>query len=142
MVLEEQDPQEQIRVKVVAQIVGDVHTTFSAIDADGNDTIDKDEFRELIRQLTGGGMETEEITTTADEVFESIDLDGNLKVSFPEFKQWYMKSETRVMNDVKKAFDEIDVTEDGFVKKENFEAVVSQLGMTEYMTEAAKTQGK
>jgi K+-dependent Na+/Ca+ exchanger-like protein len=140
MVLKEQDPQEQIRVKVVAQIVGDVHTTFSAIDADGNDTIDKEEFRELIRQLTGGGMATDEITKTADDVFDSIDLDGNLKVSFNEFKQWYLKSETRVMNDVKKAFDEIDVTEDGFVKRDNFKAVVDALGMTEYMSKEAEAQ--
>tara|TARA_B110000091_G_scaffold66662_1_gene73319 strand:+ start:210 stop:632 length:423 start_codon:yes stop_codon:yes gene_type:complete len=51
-----------------------------------------------------------------------------------------LKSETRVMNDVKKAFDEIDVTEDGFVKKEHFKKVVDELGMTEYMTETAESQ--
>lgn len=44
------------------------------------------------------------------------------------------------MNDVKKAFDEIDVTEDGFVAADNFKSVVSQLGMTEYMTTEAETQ--
>ena len=81
MVLKEQNDEEQIRVKVVAQIVGDVHTTFSAIDTDGNDTIDKNEFRELIRQLTGGGLTTDEIKKTADEVFDTIDLDGNHEVS-------------------------------------------------------------
>ena len=70
MVLEEQNPEEQIRVKVVAQIVGDVHHTFAAIDSDGNDFVDKTEFRELIRQLTGGGMPTEEIQTMSDAVFK------------------------------------------------------------------------
>lgn len=80
MVLKEQDPEEQIRVKVVAQIVGDVHDTFSAIDSNGTDTIDKEEFRELIRQLSGGGLSTDEIKETSDEVFNTIDLDGNKEV--------------------------------------------------------------
>jgi Ca2+-binding EF-hand superfamily protein len=140
MVLTEQDPEEQIRVKVVAQIVGDVHQTFSAIDSNGTDTIDKEEFRELIRQLSGGGLSTDDIKKTADDVFATIDLDGNKQVSFKEFQHWYLKSETRVMNDVKKAFDEIDVTEDGFVKKENFTKVVDELGMSQYMNDEAKTQ--
>ncbi len=140
LVLNDQDEMEQVRVKVVAQIVGDVHETFAAIDSDGNESVDKEEFRELIRQLTGGGMATDEIKTTADEVFSTIDLDNNGKVSFLEFKQWYMKSETRVMNDVKHAFEKIDVTEDGFVERDNFKAVVEAMGMTEYMNAEAEEQ--
>lgn len=74
----------------------------------------------------------------SDAVFKTIDLDGNSEVSFSEFKQWYLKSETRVMNDVKKAFDTIDVTEDGYVSNANFKEVVNKLGMTEYMTPEAE----
>ena len=71
-------------------------------------------------------------------ICRTIDLDGNSEVSFSEFKQWYLKSETRVMNDVKKAFDTIDVTEDGYVSNANFKEVVNKLGMTEYMTPEAE----
>jgi len=42
------------------------------------------------------------------------------------------------MNDVKKAFDHIDVTEDGYVSNVNFKEVVNKLGMTEYMTPEAE----
>lgn len=142
MVLQEQDEVEQLRVKVVAQIVGDVHDTFAAIDTDGSEAIDKNEFRELIRQLTGGGMPSDEINATADEVFSTIDLDGDKKVSFMEFKHWYMKSETRVMNDVKTAFDKIDVTEDGFVERSKFTTVVEAMGMKQYMTEESEKQAE
>ena len=79
-------------------------------------------------------MPSDEINATADEVFSTIDLDGDKKVSFLEFKHWYMKSETRVMNDVKTAFDKIDVTEDGFVEQSKFTTVVEAMGMKEYMT--------
>ena len=71
-------------------------------------------------------------------ICRTIDLDGNSEVSFSEFKQWYLKSETRVMNDVKNAFDAIDVTEDGYVSNVNFKEVVNKLGMTEYMTPEAE----
>ena len=87
-------------------------------------------------------MPSDEINATADEVFSTIDLDGDKKVSFLEFKHWYMKSETRVMNDVKTAFDKIDVTEDGFVEQSKFTTVVEAMGMKEYMTEDSTKQAE
>ena len=53
-----------------------------------------------------------------------------------------MKSEARVINDVKQAFDKIDVTEDGFVEQSKFITVVEAMGMKEYMSPEAEKQAE
>ena len=42
------------------------------------------------------------------------------------------------MNDIKTAFDKIDLTNDGYVERSNFAAIVKALGMSEYMNPEAE----
>jgi Ca2+-binding EF-hand superfamily protein len=59
---------------------------FDRFDADGNGWIDEDEFAALLRALG--------VTFTPEKVviaFMAIDVNGNGRIEFGEFKSWWQK---------------------------------------------------
>ena len=54
---------------------------FKKFDADGNGTIEKDEFTKLM-------IEVKCPSDKIQEALKSLDKDGNGKISFPEFLKW------------------------------------------------------
>ena len=137
LVLKDQDPHEQLRIKVVAEVIGDVKETFKQIDDDNNGYIDAEEFAVLINQVTGNEVTLEMAKEQAKETIKEIDLDGDGHIDFDEFKAWYLASETRVMADVHKAFHELDYTKDGLIELKEFRKVIESMGMTDYLDDNA-----
>tara|TARA_A100001015_G_scaffold319157_1_gene441224 strand:- start:281 stop:2524 length:2244 start_codon:yes stop_codon:yes gene_type:complete len=137
LVLKDEDPHEQIRIKVVAEVIGDVKETFKQLDDDNNGYIDTDEFAALINQVTGNEVTMEMAKEQAKQTITEIDLDGDGHIDFEEFKAWYLASETRVMADVHKAFYELDYTKDGMIELKEFRKVIQSMGMQDYLDDNA-----
>ena len=86
---------DNVRVHIVSQCVGDARQTFNRLDSSGDGFIDKDEVSKL---LQGVG-----VPDSADNVEQYIrEIDGKAggkvdgRLSFEEFKAWYMDSEARI----------------------------------------------
>jgi K+-dependent Na+/Ca+ exchanger-like protein len=137
LVLKDQDPHEQVRIKVVAEVIGDVKETFKQIDDDNNGYIDVDEFAALINRVTGNEVTMDMAKEQAQQTITEIDLDGDGHIDFEEFKAWYLASETRVMADVHKAFYELDYTKDGMIELKEFRKVIVSMGMQDFLDDNA-----
>lgn len=70
----------------------EVYKTFDSFDLDGNGTITMDEIQQLMSSL-GAPMPTD----TLEMVMQHLDDDGDMKVTRPEFLQWY--SQTMAQDD-------------------------------------------
>ena len=136
LVLKDTDPHEQLRIKVVAEVIGDVKETFKQIDDDNNGYIDAESCR-AHNQVTGNEVTLEMAKEQAKETIKEIDLDGDGHIDFDEFKAWYLASETRVMADVHKAFYDLDYTKDGLIELKEFRKVIESMGMTDYLDDNA-----
>ena len=86
---------DNVRVHIVSQCVGDARQTFNRLDSSGDGFIDKDEVSKL---LQGVG-----VPNSAENVSQYIqEIDGKAggtvdgRLSFEEFKAWYMDSEARI----------------------------------------------
>ena len=66
-----------------------LHEMFDAIDIDGNGSVDKEEFAQLIRDI-GITMTEEEL----NETFSAVDTDGNMDIDFEEFQAFYKSTHT------------------------------------------------
>jgi len=64
----------------------ELRAEFDRFDTDKNGTIDEDEFSALVASL--GVQFTPEQTQTA---FLAIDIDGNRRIDFREFKGWWKR---------------------------------------------------
>jgi Ca2+-binding EF-hand superfamily protein len=63
----------------------ELRETFDHFDADGNGTIEKDEFLKLLEAL-GAEMEPDEAAIG----FDMIDRDDNQRIDFEEFASWWL----------------------------------------------------
>lgn len=68
----------------------ELRSEFDRFDEDENGSIDEDEFARLVVAL--GVKFTPEQTATA---FLAIDIDGNRRIDFREFKSWWSKRGSR-----------------------------------------------
>ena len=66
-----------------------LHREFERFDADGNGSIDEDEFGALVRAL-GVTFPPEKVAIA----FMAIDVNGNGQIEFGEFKSWWQKHST------------------------------------------------
>jgi len=107
-------------VHMVSRIKGDVKATFRQIDADGNGTIDKEEFKTVLYSLSGAVTDEE-----LDACFKEIDEDGNGTIEFEEFQKWYLRSENRFESDVKEIFNRFDRDGDGCIDAGELESLVT-----------------
>ena len=101
---------------IVTQIAGDVKDTFNKIDINRDGTLQVNEVGNLLKEVTGGGAGAKVNPEDVKVVMKEIDVDGDGEVSLEEFTQWYLKSEERIKNDIRVAFDRYDGTKVGTVK--------------------------
>jgi len=106
-------------VHIVARMKGDVKATFKQVDADNSGFIDKDELRAVLQKL-GGDVNDEEV----DSCYSELDEDGNGKIDFAEFRNWYMRSETKIKKDVTALFNKFDHNGDGNISVDELEELV------------------
>jgi len=120
---------DQLAVKAVSGIKGDVETTFHKFDENNSGFIDKTELGHVLKELTGVEQTVDMINDVMSQLVsdKSKDSGGKDQISFKEFKVWYNKSEARVMADVKQIFDEIDTTNDGRIDKQEVKAMIERL---------------
>lgn len=87
-------------IHMVARIKGDVKATFRQVDVDGNDVIDREEFRNVINRL-GKEVSDEEL----DRCFKELDENDDGTIDFEEFSKWYLRSEARMDTDIRQIFE-------------------------------------
>eukprot|EP01050_Picozoa_sp_SAG11_P003184 SAG11_NODE_174_length_13505_cov_9.126585_13_plen_1110_part_00 len=119
---------------------------FDAIDIDGNGTVDKDEFTQLVRDI-GLSMTDEEL----EETFSAVDSDGNLSIDFSEFETFYNSTATlaasagklrsslqslfrsngmRSVQNLLEMFEKVDVDNSGALDQGEFDQLVADLGIS------------
>jgi len=122
--------QEVASVTVVHSIVGDVQETFEQLDQDHNGYLDASELQVLLDTLVRDGK------ITADEhmltkLLDEIDTDHDGLISFNEFSIWYTRSEQRILNELRVAFETFDADRDGFLSVSEMRALMLSLGATD-----------
>ena len=114
---------QRTRTFVVADIVGDFKQTFAQIDINGDGSIEKEELRELLKELTGTPPTPEEL----DEAFKDMGAGPETEITLEMFKEWYADSEARVAKQAHDSFDQIDVDSDGEISKDELAGVLMNL---------------
>ena len=116
---------------------------FDAIDMDGNGTVDKEEFAQLLSDIDIIMTEHE-----LNETFSAVDTDGNMDVDFEEFQAFYkskhalapqaanVRSSLQKLFTMKRGhaylktmFDMIDTDQDGWIDREEFGLLVNDVGI-------------
>ena len=114
-------------VHIVSRIKGDVDTTFDELDKDKSGYIDKGELAALLKGL-GTDSSTIDDPKLLDKVYTELDINHDMKIDKHEFMIWYTKSETRIENDMKGIFDELDLNKSGTITKDELGVLLSKLG--------------
>jgi Ca2+/Na+ antiporter len=126
MMMTSEDVLTDVSFHVVTQITGDVKATFNELDKTKDGYIDTEEIGEMILRLTDQTPTEEEIQIALN----NIDSDKDGKVSYEEFKTWYLGSEQRIKKDSRIAFDSIDKSKDGKIDTSEVKEVLTLLGQT------------
>jgi len=92
-----------VSISVVNSISGDVQETFDKLDKDGNGYLDMNELGSLLQ-----GLHADLELNPIEDLMKELDLNGDGKLSFPEFSTWYIKSEERILGELKYIFKLID----------------------------------
>mmetsp|Transcript_30479 Transcript_30479/g.63534 ORF Transcript_30479/g.63534 Transcript_30479/m.63534 type:complete len:880 (+) Transcript_30479:231-2870(+) len=109
-------------IGIVAKIQGDVDHVFKQIDTNGDGSIDKEELGNLFVKL-GHEISQEDL----DQVFQGLDLDSNGEISDEEFAKWYVRSEERILSEVKPIFDKFDADQSGTITRDEVRALLESL---------------
>lgn len=87
---------------VIYKIQGDVYETFNRLDVDQNGYITRVELYKLLSLLS--------VNVTDDDVSDALnamDLDGDNKISYEEFRKWYISSQCMIKAQLEVAFDSV-----------------------------------
>jgi len=114
------------RIGLVSKIFGTADQVFEKIDANGNGTIDLDEFKIAMKELEGADMSDEELS----DAFKHIDLDHDQTVTRKEFIKFYHETNTKVKSLIEKKFVEFDHDNDNTLDKNEFYDLLSTIEPT------------
>jgi len=111
-------------VHVVSKVVGDVRASFDELDRDKSGYLEKNELVELLKRMGCSAS-----NKNVDEVMEKLDSDGDGKISFDEFSNWYVVSEQRVEAEMGRAFKALDEDNSGFIEAKELKTLFGRLGI-------------
>ena len=77
----------------------------------------------LVLQIEGEKKNTEEaqMYKTIKDTFNAFDVDGNAELQFPEYREaWKFLQQPGTDDDIKKAFDSVDINSSGLVEWDKF----------------------
>lgn len=109
-------------VGIVAKIAGDVDHVFREVDINGDGSIDRDELERLF-DLLECHLSPHEL----DEVFKQLDENGDGSISEHEFSKWYVRSEERILSQVKHVFDSFDVNTSSTIDRTELKMLLGKL---------------
>uniref|UniRef100_A0A7S4EEU9 EF-hand domain-containing protein n=1 Tax=Pseudo-nitzschia australis TaxID=44445 RepID=A0A7S4EEU9_9STRA len=107
---------------MVSKIMGDADYVFEQVDKDGNGNIDREELRQLFDLLECHAT-NDELT----EVFTQLDANQNGVISRNEFTDWYLKSEKRLLAQVRNVFDQIDINKSNTLERNELKTLLATL---------------
>jgi len=79
-----------------------VEALFRTADVTGDNVLDYDEVKQMLRKLLGSEPTQEVI----DEAFKALDVDGDGQVNFEEFKSFMLKANVNDVSDLSSDFNE------------------------------------
>jgi K+-dependent Na+/Ca+ exchanger-like protein len=109
-------------VGIVSKISGDVDHVFREVDLNDDGHIDREELEQLFVRL-----ECHLSPQELDEVFRQLDEDNDGRIDELEFTKWYMRSEERVLSQVKHVFDSFDVDKSGTIDRHELKMLLEKL---------------
>jgi K+-dependent Na+/Ca+ exchanger-like protein len=115
----EKSLERQAGIHVVYELAGDVEETFKKIDANNSGYIEKDELSLMLEAL--GSQPNEALV---GDVLAAIDTDNDGKINLEEFTSWYIRSETRILDELRSAFEEADSDHDGQINQDEVKAIL------------------
>jgi len=117
---------------VVTQVAGNLRETFDKLDEDKSGFIDDRELGQLLRTL---GC-TDEAHAAAAARSISRSCEG--RISFEDFRRWYLVSEARVEIEVRRVFESLDRNGDGRVSPREICLLLQSVGHSPDEAEAAR----
>eukprot|EP00542_Grammatophora_oceanica_P009525 CAMPEP_0194031458 /NCGR_PEP_ID=MMETSP0009_2-20130614/4627_1 /TAXON_ID=210454 /ORGANISM="Grammatophora oceanica, Strain CCMP 410" /LENGTH=790 /DNA_ID=CAMNT_0038671613 /DNA_START=88 /DNA_END=2460 /DNA_ORIENTATION=+ len=109
-------------VGIVAKLAGDVDQVFREVDKNGDGEIDVEELEQLFNMLECH-LTQEEL----QEVFGVLDEDGDGKICEQEFSKWYVRSEERILSQVKHIFDTFDTNNSHTIERDELRHLLEKL---------------
>lgn len=135
LVLQGQNPlNSQAAVHIVTKIEGDAEETFNRLKSDDASGIHVADLRIMFEE-----MDVHATDEQVDEVRKELDLNGDGVICWDEFKEWYNKSEDRVRDEMKRAFDKISrvsmMEDPDCIDLQGLRAVLKEIGGMKDMSE-------
>ncbi len=89
--------------RVLTIVSGDVEETFNKLDVDGDGQISKNELGRLLE-----GLDVHVMEDSINGLMHELDKNGDGIITFDEFSLWYLRSEQRILNELKSLFEMFD----------------------------------
>jgi len=109
-------------VGIVAKMAGDVDQVFKEVDINGDGSIDRSELERLFEKL-----ECHLSPHELDEVFTQLDENNDNEICSEEFSTWYIRSEERILSQVKNVFDSFDVNNSQTIDRAELKLLLGKL---------------
>jgi len=120
-------------IAAVTQIKGELEETFNNLDTDNNGMLGADEMKVLFEQL-GIFKNMDEVKQTIHQINRGV----NDKISFEDFKHWYISSESRIAAEVTRVFEKFDKDNSGSIDGDELTKCLQSLGHRPSEEEVAK----
>jgi len=129
LLMQNEDIIDTAGIAAVSKVVGDMKETFDHIDKDKSGYIEVHELGELLKLLgvdcyNADGSASVNLT----QAMKSLDRKGDNRLSFEEFKKWYISSEARVEVKMRRMFDKFDVDNNKQIDCKEMKTLLRSMG--------------